>query len=63
MARQVENARLQTGGALSCAAMAARGAPLAGAANVQAPRIPSMQTQREAVMAIRTPSAVLSPLS
>jgi hypothetical protein len=60
MARQIKNVRPQTGGALSYAAMAARGALLAGILNTQVPRMPSMQTQREVVMTIRDPSTVQS---
>jgi hypothetical protein len=60
MARQIKNARPQTGGAPSYAAMAARGAPLAGTANTQVPRMAPMQTQREVVVTIRDPTTVLS---
>jgi hypothetical protein len=60
MARQIKNARPQTGGTLSYAAMAARGAPLAGTSNTQVSRMPSMQTQREVVVTIRDPSTVQS---
>ena len=60
MARQIKNAGPQTGGALSYAAMAARGAPLAGTSNTQVPRMAPMQTQREVVVTIRDPSTVLS---
>jgi hypothetical protein len=60
MARQIKNAGPQTGGALSYAAMAARGATLTGTPNIQVPRMPPMQTQREVVMTIRDPSTVSS---
>jgi hypothetical protein len=60
MARQIKNAGPQTGGALSYAAMAARGATLAGTANTQVSRMPPMQTQREVVVTIRDPSTVSS---
>jgi hypothetical protein len=60
MARQIKNVRLQTGSALSYAAMAARGALLAGTLNTQVSKMPSMQTQREVVVTIRDPSTVLS---
>jgi hypothetical protein len=60
MARQIKNARPQTGGALSYAAMAARGAPLAGILNTQVSRMPSMQTQHEVFVTIRDPSTVQS---
>jgi hypothetical protein len=59
MVRQIKNARPQTGSALSYAAMAARGAPLAGIANTQVSSMPSMQTQREVIVTIRGPSTVL----
>jgi hypothetical protein len=60
MARQIKNARPQTGGALSYAAMAARGAPLAGILNTQVSRMTSMQTQHEVFVTIRDPSTVQS---
>ena len=60
MARQIKNAGPQTGGALSYAAMATRGAPLASTANTQVPRMAPMQTQREVVVTIRDPTTVLS---
>jgi hypothetical protein len=60
IARQIKNVRPQTGGALSYAAMAARGTPLAGTPNTQVPRMPSMQTQREVVVTMRDPSTVQS---
>jgi hypothetical protein len=60
MARQIKNAGPQTGGALSYAAMVARGAPPAGITNAQATRMPPMQTQREVVVTIRDPTTVLS---
>jgi hypothetical protein len=60
MARQIKNAGPQTGSALSYAAMAARGATLAGTANTQVPRMAPMQTQREVVVTIRDPTTVLS---
>jgi hypothetical protein len=60
MARQIKNAGSQAGGAASYAAMAARGATLAGTANTQVPRMPPMQTQREVVVNIRDPSTVLN---
>ncbi|PSN59076.1 hypothetical protein BS50DRAFT_660912 [Corynespora cassiicola Philippines] len=56
----VENSGSQTGGAVSYAAMAARGATLAGTPNTQVPRMPPMQTQREVVVTIRDPSTVRS---
>ncbi|EMD60744.1 hypothetical protein COCSADRAFT_49624, partial [Bipolaris sorokiniana ND90Pr] len=58
MARRIKNAGPQTGGALSYAAMAARGATLAGTSNTQVPRMPSSQTQREVVVTIRDPNTV-----
>jgi hypothetical protein len=60
MARQIKNAGLQTGSALSYAAMAARGALPAGIMNTQVPRMPPMQTQREVIVNIRDPTTVLS---
>jgi hypothetical protein len=60
MARQIKNAGSQAGGAASYAAMAARGATLAGTANTQVPRMPPMQTQREVVVNIRDPITVLN---
>jgi hypothetical protein len=60
MAIQIRNARPQTGGAISFAATAARGASLAGTPNTQVPRMPSMQTQREVVVTIKDPSTALS---
>jgi hypothetical protein len=60
MARQIKNAGPQADGALSYAAMAARGATLAGTPNTQVARMRSMQTQREVVVTIRGPSTVLS---
>jgi hypothetical protein len=60
MAIQIKNARPQIGGAISFAATAARGTPLAGTPNTQVPRIPSMQTQRAVVVTIRNPSTALS---
>jgi hypothetical protein len=60
MARQIKNAGPQTGSALSYAAMAARGATLAGITNAQVTRMPPMQTQREVVVTIRDPTTVLS---
>ena len=60
MARQIKNAGPHTGGAISYAAMAARGATLAGTANTQVPRMAPMQTQREVVVTIRDPTTVLS---
>jgi hypothetical protein len=60
MARQIKNAGPPTGGALSYAAMVARGAPPAGTTNAQVTRMPPMQTQREVVVTIRDPTTVLS---
>jgi dGTP triphosphohydrolase len=60
MARQINNAGPPTGGALSYAAMVARGAPPAGTTNTQVTRMPPMQTQREVVVTIRDPTTVLS---
>ncbi|KAF2626792.1 hypothetical protein BU25DRAFT_297689, partial [Macroventuria anomochaeta] len=60
MARQIRNTGPQTGGTVSYAAIAARGVTLAGTANIQVPRMPSMQTQREVVVTIRDPTTVLS---
>ncbi|KAH8633304.1 hypothetical protein IG631_11938 [Alternaria alternata] len=60
MARRIKNAGPQTGGTLSYAAMAARGATLAGTSNTQVPRMPSSQTQREVVVTIRDPNTVQS---
>ena len=60
MARQIKNAGPQTGGALSYAAMVARGAPPASITNAQVTRMPPMQTQREVVVTIRDPTTVLS---
>ncbi|KAG9197704.1 hypothetical protein G6514_001131 [Epicoccum nigrum] len=60
MARQIKNARPQTGGALSYAAIAARAATLVGTPNTQVSRMPSMQTQREVFVTIRDPSTVQS---
>jgi hypothetical protein len=60
MAIQIRNARTQTGGAISFAATAARGAPLAGTSNTQVSRMPSMQTQREVVVTIRDHSTALN---
>lgn len=59
MARQIKNAGPLTGGALSYAAMVARGAPPAGITNAQVTRMPPMQTQREDVT-VRDPTTVLS---
>jgi hypothetical protein len=59
----MNNAELQTGGAVSDAAMAARGATLAGTANTQVPEVAPMQTQREVVVTIRDPTTVLSLLA
>ena len=60
MARQIKNAGPQTGGALSYAAMVARGAPPASITNAQITRMPPMHTQREVVVTIRDPTTVLS---
>ena len=60
MARRIKNAGPQIGGTLSYAAMAARGATLAGTSNTQVPRMPSSQTQREVVVTIRDPNTVQS---
>jgi hypothetical protein len=60
MARQIKNAGPPTGGALSYAAMVARGAPPAGITNAQVTRMAPMQTQREVVVTIRDPTTVLS---
>jgi hypothetical protein len=60
IARQIKNAGPQTGSAISYAAIAARGATLAGTANTQVPRMAPMQTQREVVVTIRDPTTVLS---
>jgi hypothetical protein len=60
MARQIKNAGPPTGGALSYAAIVARGAPPAGITNAQVTRMPPMQTQREVVVTIRDPTTVLS---
>ncbi|KAF2631342.1 hypothetical protein BU25DRAFT_407016 [Macroventuria anomochaeta] len=45
MARRIKNAGPQTGGAVSYAAMAARGATLASTPNTQVPRMAPMQMQ------------------
>jgi hypothetical protein len=60
MARQIKNAGPSTGGALSYAAMVARGAPPAGTTNTQVTRMPPMQTQGEVVVTIRDPTTVSS---
>jgi patatin-like phospholipase/acyl hydrolase len=60
MARQIKNAGPPTGGALSYAAIVARGAPPAGTTNTQVTRMPPMQTQRKVIVTIRDPTTVLS---
>ncbi|KAL1641217.1 hypothetical protein SLS61_010166 [Didymella pomorum] len=59
MARRIREARSQIGGVLSYAAMVARVALLAGIANMQASRMPLMQTQHEVVVTTRDPTIVL----
>lgn len=60
MARQIKNAGPEIGSTVSYAAIAARGAMLAGTANTQVPRMPPMQTQHKVVVNIRDPSTLLS---
>ncbi|KAF1934128.1 uncharacterized protein M421DRAFT_388533 [Didymella exigua CBS 183.55] len=60
MTRQIKSTGIQTGGAVSYAAMAARGATLAGIPNTQVPRMPLVQTQREVIVTIRDPNTVQS---
>ncbi|KAF2623202.1 hypothetical protein BU25DRAFT_478355, partial [Macroventuria anomochaeta] len=60
MMRQMKNTGPQTNGTISYAAMAARGAALAGIPNTQVPRAPSAQTQREVIVTLRDASIIQS---
>ena len=60
IARQIKNTGPQTGSKISYAAIAARGATLAGIPNTQAPKMPSVQTQREVVVNIKDPTTIQS---
>jgi hypothetical protein len=60
IARQIKNAGLPTGSALSYAVIVARGVPLASITNAQVTRMPPMQTQRKVIVTIRDPTIVLS---